>query len=97
MERSKCLLRTKWRLKVHPGEGIGEAVCINPKKGENKNIYLPAYCIEGKRKDFNADNMSAALKFATTTLNYQYLKWIPIDRVDTHSLILGGANALSLA
>ena len=52
--------------------------------------------MKGKRKDLNADNMSAALKFATTALNYPSLKGIPIDRVDTHSLRLGGANALSL-
>ena len=51
----------------------------------------------GKRKDLNADNMSAALKFATTTLNYPSLKGIPIDIVDTHSLRSGGENALSLA
>ena len=52
--------------------------------------------MEGKRKDLNDDNMSAALKFATTALNYPYLKGIPIDKVDTHSLRSGGANALSL-
>ena len=53
--------------------------------------------MEGKRKYLNADNMSAALQFATAALNYPYLKGIPIDRVDTHSLISGGANALFLA
>ena len=53
--------------------------------------------MEGKRKDFNADNMSAELKFATTALNYPSLKGIPIYRVDTHSLKSGGSNALSLA
>ena len=53
--------------------------------------------MEGKRKYLNADNMSAALKFETTALNYPYLKGIPIDRVDTHSLRSGGANALLLA
>ena len=53
--------------------------------------------MEGKRKYLNADNMSAALKFSTTSLNYPYLKGIPIDRVDTHSLRSGGANALLLA
>ena len=53
--------------------------------------------MEGKRKYLNADNMSAALKFATTALNYPYLKVIPIDRVDTHSLRSVGANAISLA
>ena len=55
------------------------------------------YWIGGRGKDLNAENMSAALKFATTALNYLYLKWIPIDRVDTHSLIYGGSNALLLA
>ena len=50
-----------------------------------------------KKKIFNADNMSAELKFATTALNYPSLKGVSIDKVDTHSLILGGANALSLA
>ena len=41
--------------------------------------------------------MSASLKVSTTALNYPSLKWIPIDRVDTHSLIYGGSNALLLA
>ena len=41
--------------------------------------------------------LSAALKFSTTTLNYLYLKGIPIYRVNTHSLRSGGANALLLA
>ena len=53
--------------------------------------------MKGKRKDLNADNMSGELKFVTTTLNYPSLKGTPIDRVDTHSLISGGENALSLA
>ena len=53
--------------------------------------------MEGKIKELNADNMSAALKFSTTVLNYPYLKGIPIYRVNTHSLRYGGANALLLA
>ena len=53
--------------------------------------------MEVKRKDRNADNMSAVLKFSTTALKYPSLKGIPIDRVDTHSLRLGGANLLSFA
>ena len=52
--------------------------------------------MEGKINDINADNMSAALKFATIILNYPYLTGILIDRVDTHLLISGGANSLSL-
>ena len=53
--------------------------------------------MEGKRKYLNADIMRAELKLAITALNYPYLKGIPIDRVDTHSLRSGGENALSLA
>ena len=97
MERSMRLLRTQWTLKLHPSEGIGEAVCINAKKVKNRKTSLSAYCMEGERKDFNAHNMSAALKFATTALNFPSLKRIPIDRVYTHSSRLGGANSLSLA
>ena len=67
------------------------------KKLGNKTIYLLAYWVGNRRKDLNAENMSAAIKFSTTTLNYPSLRWIPIDRVDTHSLRSGGANALSLA
>ena len=63
----------------------------------NKKTDLSAYWVGGRRKYLNAENMSAALKFATTALNYPSLKGIPIDRVDTHSLRSGGANALSLA
>ena len=66
-------------------------------KVRNKKTYLSAYWVEGKIKYLSSENMSAALKFATTALNYPSLKGIPIDRVDTHSLISGGANALSLS
>ena len=63
---------------------------------KNKKTYLSAYWVERKRKDINSENMSSALKFETTALNYPSLKGIPIDIVDTHSLISGGANSLSL-
>ncbi len=38
-----------------------------------------------------------SLKHAATILNYTVTKGIPIDRVNTHSLRTGGANALSLS
>jgi hypothetical protein len=38
-----------------------------------------------------------ALKAAATVLEYPTTKGIPIDRIDTHSLRSGGANALSLS
>ena len=53
------------------------------------------YWVGGRRKDLNAKNMSAVLKFSTTALNYPFLKGILIDRVDNISLRPGRANALS--
>ena len=80
-----------------PVRELGRRFVSIRKKLKNEKTYLSAYLMEGKIKYLNADNMSAVFKFATTTLNYPYLKGIPIDRVDTHSLISGGANALLLA
>ena len=83
--------------KFSPVRALGRRFISIRKKVKNKKTYLSAYWMEGKRKDLNSDKMSAALKFATTALNYLLLKGIPIDRVDTHSLRSGGANTLSLA
>jgi len=41
--------------------------------------------------------VSKALKAAATVLEYFMAKGIPIDRIDTHSLRSGGANALSMS
>ena len=52
--------------------------------------------MERKIKYLNADNISAALKFATTALKYLSLKGTPIDRLETYSLRPGEANVLLL-
>ena len=44
-----------------------------------------------------AENMSLALKQAAAALDYPAVKGIPVDRINTHSLRSGGANALALA
>ena len=51
----------------------------------------------GKWSDVTNEDVSRALKSAATVLDYPTAKGIPIDRIDTHSLRSGGANALSLA
>jgi hypothetical protein len=58
---------------------------------------LSAYYNDGKRFDVNANHVSAALKLAADALEYPILKGIPIERINTHSLRSGGANALALA
>ena len=47
-------------------------------------------------EDVTDKDISSALKLAAIALEYPALKGIPIDRVDTHSLQSGGANALAL-
>jgi hypothetical protein len=42
------------------------------------------------------NNISKALKRATATLQYPLYRGIPIERIDTHSLQIGGACALAL-
>jgi hypothetical protein len=55
------------------------------------------YNTEGKRCDITNEDITAGLKRAATVLDYPIAKGIPIERIDTHSLRSGGANALSLA
>jgi hypothetical protein len=65
-------------------------------KGDWKT-NLSAYWDEnGTRRDVTDKDISEGLKMAATTLEYPETRGIPIERVDTHSLRGGGANALSL-
>lgn len=48
-------------------------------------------------REVTAEDISRALKSAATALQYPTKKGIPIQRVNTHSLRSGGANALALA
>ena len=80
-----------------PVRALGRRFISIRNQVKNKKTYLSAYWVEGKRKYLNAENINAALKLATTTLNYPSLNGIPIDRVDTNSLRSGGENALSFA
>ena len=57
---------------------------------------LCAYYEDGVRFDVTDEDIRQSLKFAAKRLDYPE-RGIPIERVDTHSLRAGGANALSLA
>jgi hypothetical protein len=66
--------------------------------GATAKMFLSAYYTESKqRADITNEDISIALKQAATILDYPTAKGIPIDRIDTHSLHSGGANALSLS
>ena len=66
-------------------------------QGASKRTIISAYYCNGKRFDVTADHISKALKLAAGVLEYPILKGIPIERINTHSLRSGGANALSLS
>ena len=65
--------------------------------GATKRTIISAYYYGGKRFDVTADHISAALKLAARALEYPILKGIPIKWINTHSLHIGGANALALS
>eukprot|EP00984_Skeletonema_dohrnii_P028532 scaffold18565_cov71-Skeletonema_dohrnii-CCMP3373.AAC.3 len=63
----------------------------------DKTTFLSAVFTNGGRMDVTSRHISEGLKLAAAALDYPSCKGIPIDRIDTHSLRCGGANALSLA
>jgi hypothetical protein len=66
---------------------------------ENKatgKTFKCTYWMDNEAYNVMADNISTALKQATTTLQYPLYRGIPITRIDTHSLRIGGACALAL-
>jgi hypothetical protein len=58
--------------------------------------FLSSFFNDKGHYDVTDRNVSAALKLAALVLDYPS-RGFPIDRIDTHSLRSGGANALSLA
>ena len=68
------------------------------KNGMDTKTFLSAYYDDkGLRGDITNEDVSKALKVAATVLEYPTVKGIPIDRIDTHLLQSGSANALSLS
>jgi len=61
------------------------------------STFLSAFFDAQTRFDVTDNDIRNSLKRAAEVLNYPRDKGIPIQRVDTHSLRSGGANALSLA
>ena len=69
----------------------------NTVKADFLTTNLSAYFVDGCKYEVTDKDVRSALKYAAKKLNYPENKGIPIERVDTHSLRGGGANALSLA
>ena len=65
--------------------------------GGTGKTFLSSYWLDGKKGDVTAEHISRALKQEASVHRYPTTKGIPIDRINTHSLRSGGANALALA
>jgi len=66
-------------------------------QGATNRTIIPAYYHAGQRFDVTSDHISTALKQAATVFEYPLVKGIPIERINTHSLRSGCANALALS
>ena len=81
-----------------PVRALGQRYLHLRHHGATPKTFLSAfYNKAGKRCNITNKDITAALKQAATVLDYPIAKGIPIERIDTHSLRSGGANALSLA
>ena len=80
-----------------PVKALGRRYCDIRKHTDDRKELLSAYWVNGERHDLTDKDVRAALKKAATELNYPAERGIPIERIDTHSLRMGGANAMSLA
>ena len=80
-----------------PVRALGRRYRHLRKHNGDARTYLSAYWEEGLRFDVTAEDMSVALKQAATALDYPAAKGIPVERINTHSLRSGGANALALS
>ena len=85
-QRYKCPVRALARRIAHIRHNTSDTT-----------TFLSAFFVHGALFDVSDTDIRSSLKSAATILNYPAEKGIPIQRIDTHSLRSGGANALSLS
>ena len=77
---------------------LGRRYChIRQHMNNDWSTLLSAVFTEDGRVDVTDKDVSQSLKTAARVLQYPEMKGIPVERVNTHSLRIGGANALALA
>lgn len=80
-----------------PVKALARRYCHIRQHSRTRTELLSAYWEGGQRHDLTDVDMRKNLKLAATALKYPEERGIPVEKVDTHSLRIGGANALSLA
>jgi hypothetical protein len=80
-----------------PVKALARRVMHIRENGGDQKALLSAIYVEGVCYDVTGDDISKGLKMAAMLLNYPSTQGIPIERINTHSLHSGGANALALS
>jgi hypothetical protein len=80
-----------------PVRALGRHYCYLRSHHGEARTFLSAYWENNICYDVAGENISKAVKSAAMALDYPVSKGIPVQRVNTHSLRSGGANALALA
>jgi hypothetical protein len=80
-----------------PVEGLGRRYVHIRAHSNDPDCLLSAVFEDGVQLDVRNNDISAAIKTAATMLDYPGTRGIPVESIDTHSLRIGGANALSLS
>jgi len=80
-----------------PVRALGRRILHIRENNGSQNSPLSAVCTNGAWTFVTHSHMSSGIKLAAAALDYPACKGIPIERIDTHSLRCGGANALALS
>ena len=80
-----------------PVKALGRRFLHMRQHHAKRTTPLSAYFMNGERYDVTDKNIRQSLKDAANILDYPRNRGIPVERIDTHSLRSGGANALSLS
>ena len=81
-----------------PVRALGRRYCHIRRHTKDPQTFISAYFESpDNRKDVNDNDIRRALKIAAIALDYESRRGIPTNRIDTHSLRAGGANALHLS
>ena len=83
---------------ICPVKALARIYCQNRHRTNDANCFLSTYWDANDiKRDVTNRHISSGVKLAAAALNYPISRGIDIDKIDTHSLRAGGANALSLA
>ena len=80
-----------------PVRALGRRVLHMRMNHATRYTSISSYFVAGKQCEITDKHIRQCLKDAARDLQYAELRGIPVERIDTHSLRSGGANALSLS